>query len=139
MILGLTYLNLPYMVMPLYSVIKDMPNNILEAASDLGYNNTQKFFKVILPYTSKAILSGIGLIFLSSATTFVISSKLLPDGSQKQTIGELINRFVNPASKSDIAVGTTLVLVVSGVFIGSYALINFLPKIIIKARGGVYE
>ncbi|VEU75445.1 polyamine (spermidine/putrescine) ABC transporter permease [Mycoplasmopsis maculosa] len=140
MVLGLTYLNLPYMIMPLYSVIKDMPNNILEASSDLGYNHTKTFFKVILPYCSKAILSGLGLIFLSSATTFVISEKLLPDGSQLQTIGELINKYTNPANKAEIAIGTTLVLVVSAVFIGSYAIINFVPKLIIKLkRGGNYE
>ncbi len=65
MIFGLTYLNLPYMIMPLYSVFRDMPENIVEASHDLGNGPIRTLFRVILPYSSKAILSGLGIIFLS--------------------------------------------------------------------------
>ncbi|WP_406614837.1 ABC transporter permease [Mycoplasmopsis hyopharyngis] len=133
MILALTYLNLPYMIMPLYSVFKDMPRNIIEASQDLGYNSFQTIFKIVIPYGFKAIISGFGLIFLSSATTFVISSKLLPNGSQLQMIGEVINGYANPSNEFDLSLGSTLVLVVSIIFIGTYSLIIFLPKLIIKA------
>ncbi|WP_406617682.1 ABC transporter permease [Mycoplasmopsis lipophila] len=132
MILALTYLNLPYMIMPLYSVFKDMPKNIIEASQDLGYNSFQTLFRVVLPYGFKAILSGFGLIFLASATTFVISSKLLPNGSQLQMIGEIINDYANPSNQYDLSLGSTLVLVVSIIFIGTYSAIIFLPKLIIK-------
>ncbi|UUD35459.1 ABC transporter permease [Mycoplasmopsis caviae] len=134
MVLGLTYLNLPYMVMPLYTVFKDMPKNILEASSDLGYNKFQTMFRVVVPYSFKAILSGFSLIFLSSATTFVISAKLLPNGTQLQTIGAVISEYSNPANKFELALGSTLVLVVSAIFIGCYGMINFIPKVIIRFR-----
>ncbi|WP_406617265.1 ABC transporter permease [Mycoplasmopsis adleri] len=136
MIFGLTYLNLPYMIMPLYSVLRDMPENIIEASHDLGYNSFQTLWKVILPYASKAILSGFGIIFLASATNFVISDKLLPDGSQLQTVGTMINNYTNPANRYEVALGTTLVLAVAAVFIGTYALINFIPRWINRIRRG---
>lgn len=137
MVLALTYLNLPYMIMPLYSVFKDMPKNIVEASQDLGYNHIKTLFKVIVPYGFKAIISGLGLIFLSSATTFVISKQLLPNGSQLQMIGEIINNYTNASNPYDLSLGTSLVLVVSFVFIGMYLIITFLPKIIIKlVQGG---
>lgn len=137
MILALTYLNLPFMIMPLYSILKDMPNNIIEASEDLGYNKFQTIVKVVMPYAYKAIISGFSLIFLSSATTFVISDKLLSRPKQLQTIGSVINAYANPTNEYDFAQVSTLVLVVIGVFIACYAIINFTPKIIKRLiRGG---
>ncbi|VEU70376.1 ABC transporter permease [Mycoplasmopsis glycophila] len=137
-IFGLTYLNLPLMVMPLYTVFKDMPKNIVEASNDLGYNDFQTIFKVIIPYGTKAILSGLAMIFLASATTFIISSKLLPDGSQFQLIGDLINSKINPGNKFDLEAGSALVIVVSAIFIGIYSLFLIIPKLIFKFKKGAY-
>ncbi|KUH47371.1 ABC transporter permease [Mycoplasmopsis meleagridis] len=141
LIIGLTYLNLPLMIMPLYSVLKDMPKNILEASEDLGYNKLQTMFRVVIPYSLKAIISGLGLIFLSSATNFVISDKLVPDKNSVPLIGAVINDFSNPANEFALSRGTAIVLVVSALFIGIYALIQFLPKMISKfnKRGWRYE
>ncbi|MFL1037980.1 ABC transporter permease subunit, partial [Mycoplasmopsis synoviae] len=97
---------LPLMIMPLYSVFKDMPKNIVEASNDLGYSNFKTIFKVIIPYATKAILSGIAMIFLASATTFVVARKLLPDGWQNQLIGELINEKINPGNAFDLSSGS---------------------------------
>lgn len=137
-ILGLTFLNVPLMVMPLYTVFKDMPKNIVEASYDLGYNSFQTMYKVIIPYATKAILSGIGMIFLASATTFVISKKLLPDGSQKQLIGDLINSKINPGNKFDLSSGSALVVVVSAIFIGIYSLTLIAPKVIFFFKKGAH-
>ncbi|QCZ36631.1 ABC transporter permease [Mycoplasma nasistruthionis] len=137
-ILGLTYLNLPLMIMSLYPVFKDMPKNITEASNDLGYNNIQTIFKVVIPYGTKAILSGLAMIFLASATTFIISSKLLPDGSQKQLIGDIINSKINPGNKFDLSSGSALVLVVSFLFIGIYALMLIVPRVIFKLKKGAH-
>nr|WP_318024540.1 ABC transporter permease [Mycoplasmopsis columbinasalis] len=141
MVLALTYLNLPFMIMPLYSVFRDMPNNILEASEDLGYNKFQTLIKVVIPYSLKAIISGFGLIFLSSATNFVISDKLLPNKNQLQMIGSVINDFSVASNKFALARGSALVLIVSAIFIGAYALIQYLPKLISKfnKRGWKYE
>ncbi|MBU4690033.1 ABC transporter permease [Mycoplasma zalophidermidis] len=132
MILALTYLNLPYMIMPLYSVFRDMPKNIIEASGDLGYNKIKTLFKVVIPYSFKAILSGLSLIFLASATTFVISDKLLSNPAQLQTVGSLINQYSDASNAFELSAGSVLVLVVSAIFIGCYGIINFLPRAIIK-------
>ncbi|MCU9940310.1 ABC transporter permease [Mycoplasmopsis felis] len=139
-IFGLTYLNLPLMILPLYTVFKDTPKNIIEASNDLGYNNTQTMLKVIIPYGTKAILSGLAMIFLASATTFVISSKLLVDGSQHQLIGDILNSKINPGNKYDLSSGSALVIVVSAIFIGVYSLFLLIPKLIFKLKKGAnYE
>ncbi|MEA4115597.1 ABC transporter permease [Mycoplasma sp. 744] len=141
MVLALTYLNLPLMIMPLYSVFKDMPKNIIEASEDLGYSKFKTLFKVVVPYGLKAIISGLGLIFLSSATNFVISDKLLPNKNQLPLIGSIINDYTNPSNEFALATGTTIVLVVSAIFIGLYALLQLTPKLIskISKKGWVYE
>ncbi|MEE3927992.1 ABC transporter permease [Mycoplasmopsis ciconiae] len=138
LVIGLFYLNLPLMVMPLYTVLKDMPKNILEASADMGYNTFQTLLKVVVPYSLKAILAGFGMIFLSSATTFIVSAKLLPNGSQHQTIGDIINSRINPGNPFDLAKGSSLVIVVSGIFIGIYSLVLVLPRIIMKFKKGAY-
>ncbi|QBF34440.1 ABC transporter permease [Mycoplasmopsis phocirhinis] len=132
MVLALTYLNLPYMIMPLYSVFKDMPKNIIEASTDLGFSRIQTLFKVVIPYSTKAILSGVSLIFLASATTFVISDKLLANPAQLQTVGSIINQYSNPSNVFELSSGSVLVIVVSALFIGCYAAINFVPRLIVK-------
>lgn len=137
-IFGLTYLNIPLMVMPLYTVFKDMPKNIIEASHDLGYGLIATIFKVVIPYGTKAILSGLGIIFLSSATTFIVSAKLLPDGSQKQLIGIVINSKINPGNKYDLSSGSMLVIVVSAIFIGLYSLLQIVPKLIFKLKKGAH-
>lgn len=141
MVLALTYLNLPFMIMPLYSVFKDMPKNIIEASEDLGYNKFQTLFKVVMPYSLKAIISGFGLIFLSTATNFVISDKLLPNKNQLQLIGSVINDYTVPSNAYLLSRGSVLVLVVSAIFIGAYAIIQFLPKLFVKfsKKGFRYE
>nr|WP_318024078.1 ABC transporter permease [Mycoplasmopsis columboralis] len=139
-ITGLVYLNLPLMVMPLYTVFKDMPKNIIEASNDLGNNTFRTFIRVIIPYGTKAILSGFAMIFLASATTFVVSQKLLPDSSQLQLIGNQINEKINPGNQFNLSSGSALVIVVSGIFISIYALALVVPRIIFfLKKGAQYE
>ncbi|ACF07413.1 polyamine (spermidine/putrescine) ABC transporter permease [Metamycoplasma arthritidis] len=139
MIFGMVYLYLPFMVMPLYQVLKDMPENIIEASEDLGYSRFQTVFKVILPYSAKAILSGFAIVLMMSATSLIISDKLLPNGSQKQLIGNLINQFANTANKFDLANASTLVIITMAVLMSLYAIIYGIPYLISKKRGGSHE
>ncbi|WP_237076482.1 ABC transporter permease [Mycoplasma phocoeninasale] len=139
-IFGMVYLFLPFMIMPLYQVIKDMPNNILEASEDLGYSKFKTLFKVILPYCSRAILSGFGIVLMIAATSIIISDKLLPNGSQKQLIGNLINQFANTANPFDLANASSLVIITLLVLLAIYGLIYGIPYIIAKRKqGGIYE
>lgn len=139
LLVGLIFLNFPFMVLPLYSVLRDMPKNLLEAASDLGYNHFQSLIKVVIPYSIKAIFSGIALVFLMAATSIVMSDKLLPNGSQNQLIGNLINNSTNPANPFDLARVSSLVLVTLLVFIGIYGILYFAPIVIMKIKGFKYD
>lgn len=138
MIIGNVYLNLPFMIMPLFTVFKNMPNSMIEASQDLGHSKFATFFKVILPYGLKAIISGIILIFISSATSFIISNKLLSNGANYQTVGNIIND-TSQATSSDLAISSATVIVVTIIIFGICAIINFAPKIIMKLKGMKYE
>lgn len=140
MIFGMVYLYLPFMVMPLYQILKDMPNNIIEASQDLGYSKFKTVLKVIIPYCYKGILSGFSIILMMSSTSIIIADKMLPNGSQNQLIGNLINQFANTSNPFDLATSSTLVIVTMLILMALYGLIYGIPYIISKKRqGGVYE
>lgn len=139
MVLGLIFLNFPFMVLPLYTIFRDMPKNLLEAGTDLGYSKFWLLIKVVLPYSFRAISSGFALVFLMAATSIVVSDKLLPNGSQNQLIGNLINNSANISNPFDLARVSSLVLVTLLVFIGIYSLIHFIPIIIMKIKEFKYD
>lgn len=89
-VLGMVYNFLPFMVLPIYTVLSKIDKNVLEAANDLGANNLITFFRVILPLTVPGIVSGITMVFMPAVSTFVIS-KLL-GGSKELLIGNLIEQ-----------------------------------------------
>lgn len=139
-IFGMVYLYLPFMVMPLYQILKDMPKNIIEASQDLGYSKFKTLIKVIIPYCYKGILSGFGIILMMSATSIIISDKMLPNGSQKQLIGNLINQFANTANPFDVSTASTLVIITMAILLSLYGLIYGIPYLISKHKqGGIYE
>ncbi|MDW2907720.1 ABC transporter permease [Mesomycoplasma ovipneumoniae] len=139
MILGLIFLNFPFMVIPLYTIFRDMPKNLIEAGTDLGYSKFWVLIKVVLPYSFRAISSGFAIVFLMAATSIVVSDKLLPNGSQNQLIGNLINNSANTTNPFDLARVSSLVLVTLLVFIGIYTLIHFTPIVIMKLKGFKYD
>lgn len=90
-ILGMVYDFLPYMVLPIYSVMSKLDKSLLEASEDLGCNSLQKLRKVILPLTRSGIISGITMVFVPSVSTFYISKKL--GGIDTVLIGDTIEYF----------------------------------------------
>ncbi len=89
-VLGMVYNYLPFMVLPIYSVIVKMDQSLLEAARDLGANSAGVFRKVIFPLSLPGVLSGITMVFVPSVSTFAIS-KLL-GGSNELLLGDLIEQ-----------------------------------------------
>lgn len=87
-VLGMVYDFLPFMILPLYSVMSKIDRSLLEAADDLGADSAQTLRRVILPLSVPGILSGITMVFVPAASTFVIS-RLLGGGSNL-LIGDLI-------------------------------------------------
>lgn len=71
-IFGLFVTYVPFMVMPIFNSLEKIDKAIEEAALDLGLTNTQKFFKVILPMSSKGIVTGSIMVFLPCLSGFAI-------------------------------------------------------------------
>ena len=72
-ILGMIYNFIPYMILPIYSILSKLDNRLLEASSDLGANGKTTLFKVILPLSMPGIVSGLMMSFTLSLDDFVIS------------------------------------------------------------------
>ncbi len=89
-ILVMVYNFLPFMVLPIYTVIKKIDSNVIEAAEDLGANHVRIFRKVILPLSIPGIVSGITMTFLPALSSFVIPD--LVGGGKVSTIGNLIEK-----------------------------------------------
>ena len=92
-ILGMVYDFIPYMILPIYSVMSKLDKSLLEAAEDLGSNTFTKFKRVILPLSRPGIISGITMVFVPSVSTFYISQKL--GGNKTMLIGDVIEYFFN--------------------------------------------
>jgi spermidine/putrescine transport system permease protein len=92
-ILGMVYDFIPYMILPIYSVMSKIDKSLLEASEDLGSNAFNKFRRVILPLSRPGIISGITMVFVPSVSTFYISQKL--GGNKTMLVGDVIEYFFN--------------------------------------------
>lgn len=88
--LGMVYNFLPFMVLPIYSVLSKIDRSVVEAAEDLGANSVIVFLRVIFPLSIPGVISGITMVFMPAVTTFVISRLL--GGGQFTLIGNLIEQ-----------------------------------------------
>ncbi len=89
-VLGMVYNFLPFMVLPIYSVLSKIDRSLIEAAEDLGCSPLLTFKKVIFPLSLPGVTSGITMVFMPAVTTFVISRLL--GGGQYTMIGNLIEQ-----------------------------------------------
>lgn len=89
-LLGMVYNFLPFMVLPLYTILIKMDKDLINAAYDLGANKLKVFMKVILPLSVPGIFSGITMVFMPAVSTFVISRLL--GGGQYMLVGNLIEQ-----------------------------------------------
>jgi len=87
-ILGLIYILLPFMILPLYSSIEKLNKRYLEAARDLGANKFQTFIRIILPLTMPGIIAGCLLVLLPAMGMFYVSDLL--GGAKNLLIGNVI-------------------------------------------------
>ena len=109
-ILGMVYNYLPYMILPLYTVIMKIDRRLIEAASDLGCTPSQVFTKVILPLSGPGILSGITMVFVPAVSTFYISQKLGSTGTT--LIGDVIESQFKTAYNPNLGAAMSLILMV---------------------------
>ncbi len=87
-VFGMVYNFLPFMILPIHSVLIKMDNSLIEAAADLGASRRKIFFKVTFPLSLPGVISGITMVFMPAVTTFAISDIL--SGRMVQLMGNLI-------------------------------------------------
>lgn len=110
-VLGMVYDFLPFMILPLYSVMVKIDPSVLEAANDLGAGTMQTLRKIILPLSVPGILSGITMVFVPAASTFVISRLL--GGGNNVLIGDLIEmQFVGTTYNPHFGSALSLLLMI---------------------------
>ena len=111
-VLGMVYNYLPFMILPIYSVIVKLDGSLVEAARDLGADGVRVFRKVIFPLSLPGILSGVTMVFVPSVSTFAIST-LLGGGAQQTMLGDLIEQqFLGGAYNPHLGAAISMVMMV---------------------------
>ena len=110
-VLGMVYNYLPFMILPIYSVIIKLDRSLIEAARDLGANSFQVFRRVILPLSLPGVLSGITMVCVPSVSTFAISKML--GGGTEMLLGDLIEQqYMGGAYNPQLGAAISLVMMV---------------------------
>ena len=109
-IFGMVYNYIPYMILPIFTVMSKIDKSVLEAAEDLGSNSISKLRRVILPLSIPGVVSGITMVFVPSVSTFYISQKL--GGGKIMLIGDTIERQMQTAYNYNLGAAISLVLMI---------------------------
>ncbi|QJC28826.1 spermidine/putrescine ABC transporter permease PotB [Enterobacteriaceae endosymbiont of Plateumaris consimilis] len=118
-ILGLVYILLPFMIIPIYSSLEKLDMFCIEAAKDLGAKSWKIFIYIILPLTLPGIISGCLLVFLPAIGMFYISD--LMGGAKNLLIGNIIkNQFLNIRDWPLGATLSNIVILITGIFLILY-------------------
>lgn len=110
-VLGMVYNYLPYMILPLYSVMEKIDQSVLEASQDLGCGRMQALVRVVVPLSLPGIMSGITMVFVPAISTFIISRML--GGGSNLLIGDLIEmQFLGNSYNPHLGAAISLILMV---------------------------
>lgn len=109
-ILGMIYNFLPYMILPIYSIMSKLDYRLVEAAQDLGCNSFGVLKRVIFPLSLPGVISGITMVFVPSVSTFYISQKL--GGGKYLLVGDSIEMQFQSAYNYNLGASLSLVLMV---------------------------
>ncbi|NLS85219.1 MAG: ABC transporter permease [Ruminococcaceae bacterium] len=110
-VLGMVYNYLPYMILPLYTIMVKIDSSVIEAAQDLGANMFSVLFRVLIPLSMDGITTGITMVFVPSISTFIISRML--GGGSNLLIGDLIElQFLGNSYNYNLGSAMSLVLMV---------------------------
>ena len=110
-VLGMVYNYLPFMILPLYSIMTKIDERTIDAARDLGAGSSNVFRRIVLPLSVPGITSGITMVFVPAVSTFIISKML--GGGRNMLIGDLIDlQFLGNAYNPHLGSAISLVLMV---------------------------
>lgn len=124
-VLGLVYIYLPFMVLPIYAVLSKIDPNLMESAADLGASRFKTLIKVIIPLSLSGVLSGILMVFLPAATTIIIPQYLAPS-QNIYMIGTLIEKSI--INNGRISYASAVAIVLSLVILGIVYYVKKLDK-----------
>lgn len=117
-VLGMVYNYLPFMILPLYSVMTKIDNRLVEAAQDLGAPSRTVFSSVVLPLSMPGVMTGITMVFVPAVSTFIISRML--GGGSNMMIGDLIElQFLGNAYNPNLGAAISLGLMILILFLMS--------------------
>ncbi|MGU8762213.1 ABC transporter permease [Clostridium perfringens] len=121
-LLGMVYNFLPFMVIPIYTVLIKIDKNLVNAAYDLGANKAQAFRKVILPLSIPGIISGITMVFMPAVSNFVIPNLL--GGGKYMLVGNLIEQQFTTIGNwnfgSALSIFMMILILISMAFMSKY-------------------
>ncbi len=109
-VLGMVYNYIPYMILPLYSIMAKLDYSLVEAAQDLGANKFTVIKDVVIPHSLPGIASGFTMVFVPSVSTFYISKKL--GGNTFSLIGDIIEMQFKSANNYNLGAALSMVLMV---------------------------
>ncbi|MBO4251168.1 MAG: ABC transporter permease [Clostridia bacterium] len=121
-VIGMVYDFLPFMILPLYSVLIKMDKSLEEAAADLGAGRAKIFGSVIMPLSLSGILSGITMVFLPSMTCYVISDTY--GNGKLRIVGKAIDKCFGQNdinSASVIALVLLVIMLLVTLFTGGFS------------------
>lgn len=128
-VLGMVYDFLPFMILPLYSVMVKIHPSVIEAAEDLGSNGLQVLFRVILPLSVPGILSGITMVFVPAVSTFVVANLLGNSGvTTPMMVGEIIEFLFKGSAPAYYNLGAALSLVLMVLILICITVMNLVDK-----------
>ncbi len=117
-VLGMVYNYLPFMILPIYSVMTKIDESVVEAAQDLGCSSVNVLRKITVPLSMPGITTGIIAVFVPSVSTFIISRML--GGGTNDLIGDIIEaQFLGNSYNPHLGSAMALVLIVLVILIMS--------------------
>lgn len=121
-VIGIVYNYLPFMVLPLYTVMSKISKSVLEAGRDLGCNGWKLLWKVIFPLSIPGVISGVTMVFVPAASAFVISNRL----GNFWLIGDTIDSYYT--KNFDLNAASVLSFVLMVVIVISIVVMNHFDK-----------
>lgn len=114
-IVGMTYILLPYMIFSLTAVMGQIDINLMTASQNLGAGGTRTFFQIFLPLTRPGIVSGFSLVFLNSIGYYIVPSLL--GGVENTMISQLIRTEISTVLDWNFAAAISIILIMATIMI----------------------
>lgn len=109
-VIAMTHVLLPFMVLPIYSVLISLPSNLMPAASSLGAPPLRAFWRVLLPLSLRGVASGALLVFMSAIGYYITPA--LIGGAGDQMISSVIAFYATGSANWGMASALGIVLLV---------------------------